>query len=70
MIKFCWVVSMAMSAIGALVAYTGIAAANGAPQAAAAAAAAKGLAVAVIPYCFSRALGEIRRRANGLSGMT
>lgn len=57
MIKVFWGVSLLMSVAGALVAYTGIAAANGAPQEAASAA--MGLAIAVIPYCFSRAATEM-----------
>lgn len=55
--KIFWGVTMLMSAVGAIVAFTGMAAANGAPQEAAAAA--MGLAIAVIPYCFSRAFTEM-----------
>lgn len=59
--KFFWGVTMLMSAIGAIVAFTGMAAANGAPQEAAAAA--MGLAIAVIPYCFSRAITEMTAKS-------
>ena len=61
MIKFFWAVSLLMSIFGAFVAYTGISAANGAPQEAAAAA--MGMAIAVIPYCFSRAATEMRTKS-------
>lgn len=61
MLKFFWGVTMLMSVVGAFVAYTGIAGANGAPQEAAAAA--MGLAIAVIPYCFSRAISEMNSKS-------
>lgn len=60
MLKLFWGVSLIMSVVGALVAYSGMAAANGAPQEAAAAA--MGLAIAVIPYCFCRAASEMRSK--------
>lgn len=60
MIKFFWGISLLMSVVGAFVAYAGIAAAKGAPQEAAAAA--MGLAIAVIPYCFSRAATEMKSK--------
>lgn len=49
---------MLMSVVGAFVAYAGISAATEAPQKAVAVA--MGLAFAVIPYCFSRAITEMR----------
>lgn len=58
MVKLMWLVTVFMSLAGAVVAFGGMYAAQSAPQEAAAAA--MGVACAVIPYCISRALGEIR----------
>jgi hypothetical protein len=58
---FVWVVTLLGSVLGAFVAVTGIAGANGSPQQSAAAAI--GLAFAVIPYCFARAVSELRDTA-------
>ncbi|MBM3273184.1 hypothetical protein FJY94_08100 [Candidatus Kaiserbacteria bacterium] len=55
--KILWVVTAIGSALGALIAFFGMFAANGAPQEAAAAA--MGIAFAVIPYCLARAVTEI-----------
>ena len=55
--KFLWIVTIIASIIGALLAFVGVVAANGAPQEAAAAAV--GLACAVIPYCLARAVSEL-----------
>ena len=55
---FSWYCTIFFSLLGGLIAFVGIAFASGAPQEAAAAAA--GLACAVIPYCISRALTEIK----------
>ena len=52
-----WVITIVGSAIGAFVSITGVLAANGAPQEAAAAAI--GVACAVIPYCLARAVSEL-----------
>ncbi len=53
-----WIATIIMSLVGAVVGFGGMAAANGAPQEAAAAG--MGLACAVIPYCIARALTELR----------
>ena len=55
---FSWYCTIILSILGALFAFGGVATANGAPQQAAAAAC--GLALAVIPYCISKALTEIK----------
>jgi len=54
---FFWVITILCSLVGALVAFIGVSAANGAPQEAASAA--MGMAFAVIPYCLARAVSEI-----------
>lgn len=56
--KFMWIVTIIMSLIGAVVGFGGMHLATSAPQEAASAA--MGVACAVIPYCISRALTEIR----------
>jgi ammonia channel protein AmtB len=61
MAKLMWMVTVIMSLVGAVIGFTGISAANGAPQEAAAAA--MGLACAVIPYCAARALSELRSKS-------
>jgi hypothetical protein len=55
--KFLWILTAIGSVLGSLVALIGVAAANGAPQEAAAAA--MGIAFAVIPYCLARAASEM-----------
>jgi len=55
----CWVVTIICAVLGFLTVATGIAEAKGAPQQAAAAA--MGVAWAVIPYCFTRAVSAIQR---------
>lgn len=56
--KFMWIVTIIMSLIGAVVGFGGMHLATSAPQEVASAA--MGVACAVIPYCISRALTEIR----------
>lgn len=58
MTKFSWILTIAGSILGGLIAGIGVLAAKGAPQEAASAAI--GLALAVIPYCLARAVSEIR----------
>ena len=53
----CWLFVMICSIVAGLVAIAGVSSAQGAPQEAAVMAAAIG--IAVIPYCFARALSEI-----------
>jgi hypothetical protein len=60
MTRFGAVATLVGSSLGALVFVVGFLGANGAPQEAAASAA--GAALAVIPYCFGRALKELSRR--------
>src|SRR5215813_9847962 len=55
----CWAVTILSVCVGASTMLSGLANANGSPQQAAAAAV--GVAFAVIPYCFTRALSEINR---------
>ncbi len=55
--KFLWILVIIGSILGALTAFIGIAAAQGAPQEASAAA--MGVAFAVIPYCLARAVSEM-----------
>jgi hypothetical protein len=57
--KVFWTLSALSAALGGIVLVFGVASANGAPQEAAFAAIAIGLAV--IPYCFNRALDEFDR---------
>jgi hypothetical protein len=57
--KFFWAITLLGCAVGCLVGVGGVLFANGAPQEAAAASIA--VACAVIPYCFARAVDEIRR---------
>jgi len=52
MIKVLYIITLLSSVLGALVAFVGVTASKGAPQEAAAAA--MGLALALIPYVFSR----------------
>ncbi|RRN54971.1 hypothetical protein EIM48_11970 [Pseudoxanthomonas sp. SGNA-20] len=54
---FFWVIAMLSCVLAGLILVLGVATANGAPQEAAFAAIAVG--VAVIPYCFARAISEI-----------
>jgi hypothetical protein len=54
--KFFWILTMIGSVIGGFIVITGVANASGAPQEASAAAI--GVAFAVIPYCFARAVSE------------
>lgn len=54
---FAWIMVIIGSILGGLGTLLGILTANGAPQQAAAAA--MGVAFAVIPYCFARAVQEI-----------
>jgi hypothetical protein len=60
MTKFGSVATLVGSSLGALIFIVGFLGANGAPQEAAASAA--GVALAVIPYCFARALKELSNR--------
>ena len=57
--KTFWTLSALSAVLGAIVMLVGVAGANGAPQEAAAAAI--GIGLAVIPYCFNRALDEFDR---------
>jgi hypothetical protein len=57
--KFFWVISLIAALLGAGVGFLGFAAANGAPQEAAAAAA--GCLVVIAPYVFARAIDELLR---------
>ena len=57
--KALWIIVAIASAFGALTLFLTIGSANGAPQEAAGSAMAVGLAV--IPYCFARALSELLR---------
>jgi hypothetical protein len=57
--KVLWVVVAIASVLGGLTLFLTVGDANGAPQEAAGAAIA--VALAVIPYCFARALSELRR---------
>jgi hypothetical protein len=56
---FCWVITMIGACLGTLVLVLGFASAKGAPQEAASAALA--VALAVIPYVFTRAVEGIQR---------
>jgi hypothetical protein len=55
-----WVIAAIFAVFGGLTAFGGMAAANGAPQEAAAAA--MGCALAVVPYVFARAIDELTKR--------
>ncbi len=55
--KFLWILVIVGSIFGGLMAFIGVAAAQGAPQEAAAAA--MGVAFTVIPYCLARAVSEM-----------
>ena len=59
--KIFWSLSALSAFLGGVVMLVGVAQATGAPQEAAAAAV--GLGLAVIPYCFNRALDEFDRPA-------
>ncbi len=55
--KFLWILVIIGSILGGLIAFIGVAAAESAPQEAAAAAV--GIGLAVIPYCLARAVSEM-----------
>ena len=57
MVRFAWIVALVGSALGALTFLLTMSGAESAPQEAAGAGMA--LALAAVPYCFARALGEL-----------
>lgn len=58
---FCWVITLICCCIGTFVVVLGLLSAHGAPQEAAVAGI--GLAIAAIPYIFSRAVSELANRS-------
>lgn len=60
--KFAWILTIVGSVLGALEVVVGLAEASSAPQQAAIAAI--GVSLAVVPYCFARAIDEISNESN------